>query len=60
MPEKEKLAQEKALLGIYVTENPTSKILAPFTQASLPKISEILNKNSNTSVKFAAVLHKLK
>ncbi|HBP51197.1 MAG: polymerase III, alpha subunit protein [Candidatus Shapirobacteria bacterium GW2011_GWE1_38_10] len=60
MPEKEKLAQEKMLLGIYVTENPTSKILDPFREASLPKINEILNKNGNETVKFAAVLHKFK
>jgi DNA polymerase-3 subunit alpha len=60
MPEKEKLAQEKMLLGIYVTENPTSKILDSFREANLPKINEILNKNGNDTVKFAAVLHKFK
>ena len=60
MPEKEKLAQEKALLGIYITENPTSTILAPFQQATLPKINEILEKNGNDTVKFAAVIHKFK
>jgi DNA polymerase-3 subunit alpha len=60
MSEKEKLSQEKALLGIYVTENPTAKILSAFQGACLQKISEIINKNSNDTVKFAAVLHKFK
>jgi DNA polymerase-3 subunit alpha len=60
MPEKEKLAQEKLLLGIYVTENPTSKILESFREASLPKINEVLEKKGNDTVKFVAVLNKLK
>lgn len=60
MPEKEKLTQEKALLGIYVTENPTGKILSAFKQACLPKISEINHRDANAAVKFAAVLHKVK
>jgi len=60
MPEKEKLIQEKMLLGIYVTENPTGKILTHFQSATLPKINEILDKNGNDSVKFAAVIHRFK
>jgi DNA polymerase III subunit alpha len=60
MSEKEKLSLEKMLLGIYVTENPTSKILAPFQQATLQKINQILEKRGNDIVKFAAVVHKFK
>ncbi|MFA6007647.1 MAG: DNA polymerase III subunit alpha [Candidatus Shapirobacteria bacterium] len=60
MSEKEKLSQEKALLGIYVTENPTAKILSAFQGACLLKINEIIHKNANDTVKFAAVLHKFK
>ena len=60
MPEKERLSQEKALLGIYITENPISKILAPFKGACLPKIKDIAEKNNNSTVKFAAVIHKFK
>jgi len=60
MPEKEKLVLEKMLLGVYITENPTSKILAPFQAAVLSKISDINNKEANTTVKFAAVIHKFK
>jgi DNA polymerase-3 subunit alpha len=60
MPEKEKLANEKQLLGIYVTENPISTILKDFQDASLPKISEIISKDANTSVKFVAVISKIK
>ena len=60
MPEKEKLAQEKMLLGIYITENPISNILLAFREASLPKISNILEKSGNDTVKFAAIIHKFK
>ena len=60
MSEKEKLSWEKTLLGIYITENPTVKILASFQGACLLKINEIINKNANDTVKFAAVLHKFK
>jgi DNA polymerase-3 subunit alpha len=60
MSEKEKLSLEKTLLGIYITENPTSKILLPFREASLSKISSLLEKSGNETVKFAAVLHKFK
>ena len=60
MPEKEKLAQEKTLLGIYVTENPLSTMLKSFQGASLPKIGEISTRLANTSVKFVAVITKIK
>jgi len=60
MPEKEKLAQEKLLLGIYVTENPMSKILKSFQNASLPSIKDISSKNANSPVKFVAVISKIK
>lgn len=60
MTEKEKLSLEKMLLGIYITENPVTKILSHFNQAALPKISEIINKPANSSVKFVAVVSKSK
>jgi DNA polymerase-3 subunit alpha len=60
MTEKEKLNQEKLLLGIFVTENPVSKMLAPFRQASLTKISEIQEKGDSVPVKFVAVISKVK
>jgi DNA polymerase-3 subunit alpha len=60
MTEHDRLALEKELLGIFVTENPISKILAPFETMGLPKISEILKKDTNTSVKMAVSLTKLK
>ena len=60
MTEKDRLDQEKQLLGIYVTENPISKILAPFRQASLPKISEILRREDNLTVKFVGVVTRFK
>lgn len=60
MTEKDRLDQEKQLLGIYVTENPISKILLPFLQASLPKISEIINREDNLTVKFVGVVTRFK
>ena len=60
MTEHDRLALEKQLLGIFVTENPISKILAPFQALGLPQISEILQKDSNASIKMAATLTKFK
>jgi len=60
MTENEKLNLEKELLGIFITENPISKILDPFQTLGLPKISEILQKDSDVSIKIAASLQKFK
>lgn len=60
MTENEKLNLEKELLGIFITENPISKILDPFQTLGLPKISEILQKRSDVSIKTAASLQKFK
>lgn len=60
MSEKDKLASEKQLLGVYVTENPISTILKDFQDASLPKISDIQHKQANSQVKFVAVVSKIK
>ncbi|MDD4136236.1 MAG: OB-fold nucleic acid binding domain-containing protein, partial [Candidatus Shapirobacteria bacterium] len=60
MIEHERLALEKELLGIFVTENPINKILLPFQTLSLPKISEILKKDTDISIKMAASLTKIK
>jgi DNA polymerase-3 subunit alpha len=60
MSEKEKLALEKELLGIFVTENPLTKILAPFEDYGFPKISSILEKQADVIVKFAASINRFK
>lgn len=60
VPEKEKLLWEKELLGIYVSENPTGKMLAHFQHLLLPKIDHILNQPPNTLVKTTAVVTKVK
>jgi DNA polymerase-3 subunit alpha len=60
MNSKEKLNLEKELIGIYVTENPISKILEPFQQLTLPKISDLLTKPPDISVKTAAVISRFK
>jgi len=59
MPEKEKLAHEKTLLGIYVTENPLSKMLQVFQSVSLPKINDLPSTN-NHPVKLVAVINRIK
>lgn len=60
MEEKEKLSLEKLLLGVYVTENPVSKMLEHFQGASLPKIKEISDKSDNTVCKFTGIITKFK
>lgn len=60
MDQNEKLALEKELLGIYITENPLSKILEPFQDLALPKIREVLTKEPNTLVKIGAVISRQK
>ncbi len=60
MTEKEKLNQEKLLLGVYVTSNPIAKMLESFKGASLPKIKDILEKTDNSTVKFIAIITKIK
>lgn len=60
MTEKEKLIMEKELIGIFVTENPISKILSSFSNLGLPKISELLDKSNNSPVKLVASIHKFR
>lgn len=60
MTEKEKLNLEKLLLGVYVTENPISKMLEHFQGASLLKIKDIQDKPDNTVCKFTAIITKFK
>lgn len=60
MTEKEKLLMEKELIGIFVTENPISKILAPFAAFGLPKISDILTQPNDSVVKTVASIRKFK
>ncbi|MFA6361723.1 MAG: DNA polymerase III subunit alpha, partial [Candidatus Shapirobacteria bacterium] len=60
MSEHQQLIMEKELIGVFVTENPISKILKPFETLGLPKISEILGKGSEIPVKFVAAIRKSK
>ena len=60
MTEEAKLAIEKELLGIFVTENPVNKILSAFHDLGLPKISEILEKGDGAQIKMAASINKFK
>ncbi|MFA6518568.1 MAG: DNA polymerase III subunit alpha [Candidatus Shapirobacteria bacterium] len=59
MPQKEKLALEKQLLGIYVTENPIAKILEPFSTLSLTKISS-LPSSPDANIKICGIITKAK
>ena len=60
MTEKDKLLMEKELIGIFVTENPLYKILAPYATLGLPKINELLLKPNDTTVKIVASIRKFK
>src|SRR3989339_708588 len=60
MPEKDKLALERELLGIYITQNPVQKILLPLAKYQLPKISTNIAKEANSPVQGAAVVNKIK
>ena len=60
MTEKDKLLMEKELIGIFVTENPIHKILAPFATSGLPKISEILPQPNDSLVKTVVSIRKFK
>jgi len=60
MNQREKLALEKELLGIFVTENPIGKILEKFQTLGFPKISDIINKSPNSVIKMGASIAKFK
>lgn len=60
MPEKDKLALERELLGIYITQNPVQKILLPLAKYQLPKISTNIAKEANSPVQGVAVVNKIK
>ncbi len=60
MTENQRLIMEKELIGIFVTENPISKILKPFINLDLPKIKEITQKPNNHPIKTVAVIKKFK
>lgn len=60
MPEHDRLIMEKDLIGVFVTENPLTKILEPFNSLNLPKINEILQYSSGASVKLVAVIQKVR
>ncbi len=60
LPQKEILAFEKQLMGVFVTENPISKILEPFHKYGFTKLSDIPGKGPNTMVKGSAVISKFK
>jgi len=58
LTQKEKLALEKELLGIYITENPISKMLEQFQAVGLPKIADILTKPPDIAIKAAGIIAK--
>jgi DNA polymerase-3 subunit alpha len=60
LEEKEKLSLEKELLGIYITENPISKLLKPFKLLAINNISQIKEKHKGTTVKTRAIITKIK
>jgi DNA polymerase III subunit alpha len=60
MSQHDRLIMEKELIGVFVTENPLSKILEPFVSLNLPKINQVIQKPSGSPVKLVAVIRKFK
>ena len=60
MTQSQKLAAEKELIGVYVTENPISRILLPYQTLGLPKIAEILEKGEGSQVKIVAAVSRFR
>ncbi len=58
--EQEKLVLEKELLGIYVSENPIAKMLVPFRDIIVPKLSELINRPPNSQIKTVGVITRLR
>ena len=59
MTEKDRLDQENNFWE-FMLRKIQSQILLPFLQASLPKISEIINREDNLTVKFVGVVTRFK
>jgi DNA polymerase-3 subunit alpha len=60
LEEKEKLILEKELLGIYITQNPISKLLEPFKMLALNNLTVIKEKNKDAKVKTRGIITKVK
>ncbi|MGI5840840.1 MAG: DNA polymerase III subunit alpha [Patescibacteria group bacterium] len=60
LPQKEKLALEKQLMGIFITENPITKILEPFQKYGFTNLENLSRTDPNVNVKGAAVISKFK
>ncbi len=60
MTQNEKLAFEKQLMGVFVTENPISKILEPFQKYGFQRLSDIPQRGPEVNVKTCAVISKFR
>lgn len=60
MDQKDKLTLEKQLLGIYITENPIAKILKPFANSALAKISSLSSLPPNSNIKICGIITRIK
>ncbi|MBU4210510.1 DNA polymerase III subunit alpha [Patescibacteria group bacterium] len=61
LSEKEKLALEKELIGIYISENPIKKLLDQYQSFSSQKIIKIIEKpNFNQKIKLAVIINRNK
>lgn len=60
LSEKDKLSLEKELLGVFISENPLSKLLAPFQGITLDLAADMSSKTNETKVKLAAVITRIR
>ncbi|RLC35559.1 DNA polymerase III subunit alpha [Candidatus Shapirobacteria bacterium] len=61
MPEKEKLALEKELIGVYISQNPIKKLLKKYQSYSSTKIQQLIdNPNFNQKIRLAVVINRSK
>jgi DNA polymerase III alpha subunit len=60
MPEKEKLSLEKELLGVYISENPLSRLFLPFAGIQADQCADCGTKPNEAKVKLIAVVTRIR
>lgn len=60
MSETEKLALEKELLGVYISENPLSRLFLPFAGLQSDQCQDCTQKSNESKVKLIAVITRIR
>ncbi len=58
--DKLKLAWEKELLGIYVSQNPLTKLLQKYQTDDLPKIEDLESMSEQQSIELIAIISQIR